>query len=158
MNANMKVTEMKDRKIILSTLWIFAMLNYLYADVFSVYFNPEAQQQAQEFTAGSPGVILVFAVLMETAMAMVLLSRILGYRANRWTNVVVAVLHTASVTWTLIDSKPELFYAFFAAIEIACTLFIIWYAWSWKREAAATPEALPATLQAGPSQIEVGGD
>jgi hypothetical protein len=28
---------MKDRKVILSTLWIFAMLNYLYADVFLAF-------------------------------------------------------------------------------------------------------------------------
>ena len=33
---------MKDRKVLLSTLWIFALLNYLYADVFSLFFNPEA--------------------------------------------------------------------------------------------------------------------
>ena len=31
------------RKMILSTLWIFAILNYLYADVFTVFFNPAAQ-------------------------------------------------------------------------------------------------------------------
>ena len=25
------------------------------------------------------------------------------------------------------------YYIFFSAIEIACTLFIIWYAWTWRR-------------------------
>ena len=35
-NANKKTTEMKDRKVILSTLWIFAMFNYLYADFTSL--------------------------------------------------------------------------------------------------------------------------
>ena len=34
MNTNNKAAEMKDRKVVLSTLWIFATLNYIYADVF----------------------------------------------------------------------------------------------------------------------------
>ncbi len=38
MNTNKKTTEMKDRKVILSTLWIFAMFNYLYADVYGIIF------------------------------------------------------------------------------------------------------------------------
>lgn len=29
MNTNQKISEKMDRKIILSTLWIFAMLNYV---------------------------------------------------------------------------------------------------------------------------------
>jgi hypothetical protein len=33
MKTTNKTTEMKDRKVILSTLWLFAMLNYLYCDV-----------------------------------------------------------------------------------------------------------------------------
>ena len=122
---------MKDRKVILSTLWIFAVLNYLYADVFSLFFNPTAQQEAQAITAGSGVAVLVFAILMETAIAMVLLSRVLKYRANRWANMLAGVLHTALVAWSLTGETPEPFYAFFATIEIACTLFIVWYAWKW---------------------------
>jgi uncharacterized membrane protein len=76
---------------------------------------------------------LAFAVLMETAIAMVLLARILTYGVNRWANIVVGVIHTALVSWSLSVTTPTLFYAFFATIEIACTLFIIWYAWTWRR-------------------------
>lgn len=122
---------MKDRKVILSTLWIFAVLNYLYADVFSLFFNPTAQQEALAITAGSGFAVLVFAVLLETAMAMVLLSRVLKYGANRWANILAGVLHTLLVAWSLTGEAPEPFYAFFATIEIACTLFIVWYAWKW---------------------------
>jgi hypothetical protein len=128
MVTNKMATAIKDRKVILSTLWIFAMFNYLYADVFSLYFNPGAQEESLAFAPFA----VVFAVLMETAIAMVLLSRILKYGANRWANIVVGVLHTASVAWSLFGETPQLFYAFFAAIEIACTLFIIWYAWTWR--------------------------
>jgi TRAP-type C4-dicarboxylate transport system permease small subunit len=129
MNTITKTTEMKDRKVILSTLWIFAMFNYIYADIFLSFFSPAAQQETMPFTEGA---VLGFAVLMETAIAMVLLSRVLKYTANRWTNIIAGVLHTAAVAWTLSGGTPAPYYIFFAAIEIACTLFIIWYAWKWR--------------------------
>jgi Family of unknown function (DUF6326) len=64
---------------------------------------------------------------------MTLLSRVLPYEVNRWANIGVAVLQTASVAFSLVGTAPTLYYAFFAAIEIICTLFIIWYAWTWRR-------------------------
>jgi Family of unknown function (DUF6326) len=129
MNTNIKATEMKDRKVVLSTLWIFAMLNYLYADVFTLFFNPTAQKETLAMPQGS---VLVFAILMETAIAMVLLSRFLKYGANRWANIISGIFHTAFVAWSLTGETPELFYVFFASIEIVCTLFITWYAWKWR--------------------------
>jgi hypothetical protein len=127
MNVNSKTIVMKDRKVILSTLWIFALLNYIYADIFTLFFNTEAQTETM--TAGA---VVGFAFLMETAIAMVLLSRILKYGANRWANIVAGVIHTALVSWSLSGGTPPAFYIFFAAIEILCTLFIVWYAWKWK--------------------------
>ena len=43
------------------------------------------------------GFVLVVAILMETAIAMVLLSRVLTFRPNRWANIVAGFIHTASV-------------------------------------------------------------
>jgi len=140
MKTTNKTTPRKDRKVILSTLWIFAILNYAYADILTLWFNPVLQKEAtKELLSGyvgsiqiTQGFVLVAAILMETAIAMVLLSRVLNYRANRWTNIIVGVLQTASVAWSLSgDTPPNLFNVFFAMIEIACTLFIVWYAWTW---------------------------
>ena len=140
MNTGKRTAAMKDRRLILSTLWIFAMFNYLYADVYGLYFNPVLQKElAQELLAGyvgsiqiTEGFVLVTAILMETAIAMVLLSRLLTYGANRWANILAGAFHTAFVFWSLWGgAAPTLFYAFFAAIEMACTLFIVWYAWTW---------------------------
>ncbi len=139
MNTSILAGGMKDRRVILSTLWVFAMFNYLYADVFSLFFNPVLQKAWwNEFQAGyaggiriTQGFVLGVAVLMETAIAMVLLSRVLKYVANRWANIIAGVLHTASVAWSLSGDTPTLAYAFFATIEMACTLFIVWYAWKW---------------------------
>jgi hypothetical protein len=128
MNANMQANQIKDRKVLLSTLWIFAMLNYLYADVFTLFFNPAAHQGTLAMPQES---VLVFAILMETAIVMVLLSRFLKYGANRWANIIFGIFHTGFVVWSLTGAPQPLFYALFASIEIVCTLFIAWYAWTW---------------------------
>ena len=136
MNTSRKTFEIKDRKVILSTLWIFAVLNYLYADVFGGK-DPEAVKQLISGTVGSiqmtEGFLLGAAILMETSIAMVLLSRVLKYGANRWANIIVGIINTAAVSLSLFATgiTPTLYYMFFAAIEIPCTLFIIWYAWKW---------------------------
>ena len=128
MNTNKKTAETKDRKAILSTLWIFVMFNYLYADLVMMIVNPAVyQKMAARMT---DGVVLGFTVLMEILIAMVLLSRILKYRANRWANIIAGVVGTVFVAMTL-GGKPPAFYVFLSAIEIACTLFIVWYAWTW---------------------------
>ena len=135
MKTNNKTVETKDRKVILSTLWIFAMFNYLYADVFGLFFNPAAHTETQSMTQEA---VLAFAIMMEIAIAMVLLSRLLKYGANRWANIIAGIFHTALVAWSLTGATPALSYVFFASIEIVCTLFIAWYAWKW-----SNPEGHP---------------
>ncbi len=140
MKTTNKITEMKDRKVILSTLWIFALFNYVYADILTLWFNPVLQKEAtKQLLSGfvgsiqiTQGFVLVGAIVMETAIAMVLLSQVLPYRANRWASIIAGLLNTASVAWSLFGgTPPNLFNAFFATIEMACTLFIVWYAWTW---------------------------
>ena len=135
MKTNNKTVETKDRKVILSTLWIFAMFNYLYADVFGLFFNPAAHTETLKMTQEA---VLAFAIMMEIAIAMVLLSRLLKYGANRWANMIAGIFHTALVAWSLTGAAQPPFYVMFASIEIACTLFIAWYAWKWR-----SPESQP---------------
>jgi hypothetical protein len=137
MTTNQKITEPKDRKAILSTLWIFVMFNYLYADLVMMIVNPAIYQKMA--ASMTDGVMLGFTVLMEILIAMILLSRILKYRANRWANITAGVVGTAFVAFTL-GGKPPLFYLFLSAIEIACTLFIVWYAWTWPNPEAQNSE------------------
>jgi hypothetical protein len=104
-------------------------LNYIYADVFTLFFVPEAQKATATMPAGA---VLGFAVLMETAIAMVLFSRVLKYGANRWANIIAGAIHTAAVFFFVFAGTPPApFSAFFGTIEIVCTLVIIWYAWKW---------------------------
>jgi hypothetical protein len=119
-----------DKKVVFSTLWIFAILNYLYNDIFSLYFVPNIQNDTVGMASSQ---VLMFAFLMETAIAMVLLSRFLKYGFNRWLNVIIGTVHTALVAWSVIGTTQQPFNIMFVAIEIACTLFIIVYALTWRK-------------------------
>src|SRR6266481_572977 len=105
MKTTNKITAMKERKVILTILLIFVMLNFTYADILTLYFNGVLQKAAMgKLLAGhvgsvqiTQGFVLLGAILLETAIAMVLLSWVLKYRANRWTNITVAVIQTVVV-------------------------------------------------------------
>jgi hypothetical protein len=107
------------------TLWIFATLNYVYADVVTLFDKSVTATLSQTALLGA-------AVLVETAIAMVLLSRVLKYKANRWANIVVGAINTIAVLASLLVATPALYYLFFGIIEIATTLVIIWKAWTWR--------------------------
>jgi len=131
---------MKDMRVRLSTLWLFAMLNYLYADVVTL-MDPQGLKKIMTGYVGmmqiTEGFLLGAAILMETAIAMVLLSRVLNYNANRWANIIVGALHTVAVASSmLVGEPPAAYYIFFATIEISCTLLIIWFALRWRKQEA----------------------
>jgi len=127
------IIEGLDTKVKLQTLWIFAVLNMAYADIHMLFDKSIVASLSQ-------GALLGSAVLMETAIVMVLLSRILPYRSNRWANIVIGLINTLAVLASLFVGTPHAYYIFFAVIEIAATLAIIWIAWTWPK-----PEVSPST-------------
>ncbi len=136
MNTNKKTAKM-DMKVKLSTLWIVAIFNYIYADIYT-FLEPGMLEQLMtgsvEGLQFTQGFLLGAAILMETAIAMVLLSRVLKYRANRWANIIAGAIHTAAVFASMFVGTPALFYIFFGTIEIVCTSLIVWYAWKWPKQ------------------------
>ena len=119
-------------KSTLSTLWLFATVNYLYCDVVSL-MDPHLLKQYLSGNVGgvsvTPGFLLAAGILVEIPMAMILLSRILGSRANRWANVGAGALMTIVQLATLFATRPALYYMFFSVIEIGTTAAIVWLAW-----------------------------
>ena len=128
--------EKMNPKVLLSTLWLFAMLTYTYGDV--VTLMDPVKHGSIELTEGF---LLFGSILMMIPISMVLLSRILKYRANRWANIIAGAFMTAFLTVTLFVAVPTTYYAFFSAIEIASTLFIAGYAWKWRN-----PEISPIKI------------
>lgn len=137
----MSSARTNDRRVILSTTWIFVTLNYLYCDVLSL-MSPEMLTSLIE-TGGVGGIdmnestLLGAAILLEIPIALVLLARVLKYKANRLANVIGGVLMSLVMTGTLLAGGVSYHYVFFATIEIATTLFIVWYAWTWRETEAA---------------------
>lgn len=121
----------EDMRMKFFTLWIFATFNYVYADVVTLFDKSVTASLSQ-------GALLGASILVETAIAMVLLSRVLKYKANRWANIVVGALNTVAILVSLLVATPALYYLFFAVIEIATTLLIIWYAWKWPNPQAVS--------------------
>ncbi|MBK7106530.1 MAG: hypothetical protein IPH62_14720 [Ignavibacteriae bacterium] len=119
----------------LSTLWMFLLFNYIYCDLFGIYdpimlksLVTTGASGGMEFTQSF---LLGFSILMEIPVAMFLLSRILKYEVNRWSNIVAGVIMLL-VQLSSIFGSPTIYYIFFSIIEIATLLWIIRFAWKWK--------------------------
>jgi hypothetical protein len=131
----LKAVGTADRGARLSLLWVFAILNYLYCDVLGL-MDPESLRQYLNGEVGgiviSQGFLFSAAILMEIPIAMVLLSSVLPSRGSRWANIVAGTVMTLVQIGSLfMGSGLTAFYAFFSVIEVACTAFIVWYAWHW---------------------------
>jgi hypothetical protein len=134
---------MHDTKERLSVLWIFALLNYLYADVVALF---DIVGSRKSFDPLPPWALMGSAVLMEIPIAMILACRLLPFRANRLANIIAGILLTlingflTFVAPLLGWGRPPAFaeYLFFATIETVCTLIIIRQAWTWSGTEAIT--------------------
>jgi len=129
-----KTTIAMDRKVLLSTIWIFVAFNYLYCDVVSLMDSELLKQYLTGKVNGmefSQGFLLGAAILVEIPIAMVLLSRVLKYRFNRWANIIAGVIMTLVQAASLFAGTPAMYYVFFSVIEITSTILIVWFAWNW---------------------------
>jgi hypothetical protein len=126
---------LKDRKKLLSTMWIFAVLNYLYCDVMTLMDSHLLRQfltGTVENIRVTEGFLLGAAVLMEISISMVLLSRILPYRGNRWANIIAGIITTVVQITSVFAGKPTAYYIFFSAFEISATIAVFIIALKWK--------------------------
>ncbi len=127
---------MKDKKVLLSTLWIFVVLNYLYCDVVSLMDAHLLKQYLTGHVEGmdmTQGLFLGASVLMEISISMVLLSRILSFKPNRIANMIAGLI-TTLVQIASLSGSPTPYYIFFSVIEISATAFIFVTALRWQSE------------------------
>ena len=124
-----------DKKSLLSTLWLLAVLNYLFRFTFSLYYS----ERLQELLSGSlhgmeatQGLLLGISVMMELPIAMILLSRLLEHRKNRMLNVILAVLMSVVHLSSLSTIGTTLHFRFFSIVGIMLYLGIIVVAVKWK--------------------------
>jgi Family of unknown function (DUF6326) len=120
-----------DMKARLSTMWMFVMLNIIFADILS-FLSPGFLQEVSSGQAGgvqiTPEFLLVVAIVTEIAIAMIVLSRFLDYRLNRWANIAAAIVTAAYV---IVGGSTAPHYLFLATTEVLGCGLIFWFAWRW---------------------------
>jgi len=105
------------------------MFNAAYIDITTLYYgvfinHTPKVHHTQIFLLGG-------GILVEISIAMILLSRTLKYRANRWTNIIAGIFLTGVQLVSLFVGTPTLVYIFYSIILIATSAVIVWLAWRW---------------------------
>jgi uncharacterized protein DUF6326 len=136
MNTNNKLIEIEDKKVTLSTLWVFVMFCIAYADIIG-FIEPGTLENIINGNVGfelTPAIILIFSLFQAIPIAMILVSRWFRRDVNRWSNIVASVL---TLLYVLGGGNWEsASYPVFAALEVVAMLGIIWLAWNWRDDAA----------------------
>jgi hypothetical protein len=121
-----------DVQIKLSALWIALMLTYLLGDVLRIYSG--------DFKLGDPNgfrftqlMLMGIAVLMLIPIVMLFLSLVLDQPANRWANIIAAVL---LLLFNLVGlpTYPSAYDKFLIFVGLIFNVVTIWYAWKWVSE------------------------
>lgn len=116
----------------LSALWIFFLFNIVFRDIHE-FVEPGFIEEIMTGTAnGNPiteHMLLLGGVMINVPIAMVLLSRVLPYRVNRWSNIIVAMLYGVLVP---AFGTTDLDDTFHLIMEAAALSAVIWSAWRWR--------------------------
>ena len=120
---------MEDVQIKLSALWVALMLTYLLGDVLRIF---SGDFKAREIVGMkiTQTMYLGIALLMVIPIVMVFLSLTLKNPANRWTNIIVAIVF---FVFNLIGlpTYPSAYDKFLIIVGLAFNVLTVWYAWRW---------------------------
>ena len=125
------------RKVLLSTLWIFLTANYIFCDL----INNMESETLKLLIDGGPLLgrpidqefLLFTAIFMEIPFSMILLSRVLNFSWNRRANIIAGSIMALAQSASMFVGEATLHYTFYSVIEICSAVFIVWYAWTWKK-------------------------
>ena len=120
----------------LSMLWASLTLCFLYGDYFGLY-KPGKIQKILDGVMGPLGnitqeVLLGTSILLSIPCVMVFLSATLKPVFSRWLSIIFGVMF--AIMMILSSRGAWDFYIYFAVIEIAIILQIIWHSWFWPKQ------------------------
>lgn len=125
-----------DSKILISTIWVFVLINMIYADIIGMLKPGYVENLTKISRELSPETVLMFSIFMEVPIIMILLSRVLDYQTNRIANLIAVPI---SILWVVVPAlmpslgTTPLSYVFFATIEVISMSLIFWIAWKWPK-------------------------
>lgn len=121
-------------KIKLAALWVSVMFCYIYADYFGLFSPGQLAAMNQGLIPplgrSTDGVMTFVSAMMAVPSLMIFLSTALPAAPNRVLNLVVGAVYTGIISLTMWSGAHFIFYG---VIEIALTLLVIFYAWTWPR-------------------------
>lgn len=120
-------------KIKLAALWTSFMFLYIYVDYFHLYMPGTLEDilAGVVFKFDISVVFLLIAMFFVIIPAlMIFLSLALPDKANRRTNLIIAVLYIPYMLFNLVGVAWLHMYLA-AAVEVGLLCLIIWYAWKW---------------------------
>ncbi|MEM6437358.1 MAG: DUF6326 family protein [Cyanobacteria bacterium P01_D01_bin.115] len=123
----------------LSALWMVFLFNIIFRDIHEFVepgFIEEALTGTVNGTPVTEHMLLLGGVMIQVPIAMVLLSRVLPYGANRWTNMIVAMLYGLLVP---AFGTTDLDDTFHLVMEAAALSTVIWVAWRWRNPLPKRP-------------------
>lgn len=124
-------------KLKLAGLWITLMFVYLYVDYIGL-FKPGV---IEDILVGKIWVLditqvwaLTALVMMTIPSLMVFLSLALPAKANRWINLIVAILFVVVSIGNAVGEETWVYYHIYAmVVQVVLLGLIIWFAWQWPR-------------------------
>ena len=129
-----------DVRLRISALWIAMLFLFAYGDIFGM-FQPGRIDEIRSGTVASMHIsqafLLAVSAYIAIASVMVFLTLTLPPRANRRTNIVLAVLYTVSIVASVVGEKWAYFW-FLSVVECALLLLVVWNAWRWPTRVDAT--------------------
>jgi len=131
MNSSANATKKLNTKVLLSTLWIIVMINMLKADILSLYIpgvTEEVVKTSNSTGVSIPQLMLGGAIMMEISIVMIILSRVLKNRINRWVNIIASII---TIIFVVVPRASYPHYTFIMTVEVLCLLFILSTAWKW---------------------------
>ena len=137
MTTNKTARNLVDVRIILSALWVARMLTGFVGDVLKFYEPRNVEQILAGEVNGMPlteRFLLTAAIMFVLPVFMVFLSLTLPHKANRWANIILAILFFGL---NLIGELPTYEYAyrtFLVTVEMVFLALIVWYAWKWPKQ------------------------
>jgi len=140
LNLNLSSQEnepfFRNRRSVYSSVWAFASLNYLYADLVGVMDKNKLVQYQTGVVEGvkiTPKFLTVAAAFMQIPIANVFLPHLIkNEKTLRWVQIASGTIMTLVQSGTLFVGKPTPYYALFSAFEIAATTYITIDAIKWK--------------------------
>jgi hypothetical protein len=126
----------RNRRNVYSSIWAFASLNYLYADLVGLMDKNKLAQYQTGVVEGlkiTPEFLTIAAGFMQIPLVNVFLPQIIkNENTLRWVQIASGTIMTLVQAGTLFVGKPTPYYALFSAFEIAATTYITIDAIKWK--------------------------